>query len=114
MLAHNSQSADENCLKCDCERYQIALPTYLIFGDTHHLYKCLHTPTKKWSIDYLCEAFNISREVSARTNTSARRALHGALEDARTLYNLSIAMVQKSIFYAATISVYDQIVKHFI
>jgi len=113
MLAHNSQSADENCLKCDCERYQLLLPSYLIFGDTYLLYKKLHETTSKWSVDYLCEKFNVIREGPSRSTTSSRGQYHGALEDAKTLYKLSLKMVEKSLLYSSTVPAFDQIVKNF-
>ena len=47
MLAHNSVNTDENCLKFECARYHLQLPTFLIFHDTHFLYKSLHEKTSQ-------------------------------------------------------------------
>jgi len=115
MLAHNSKSADENCLKWDCERYGLSIPSYLVFGDTHNLYKKLHTNTSKWGVDYLCDVFQIVREYPLRINlnSSSKHQYHGALEDSKTLYHLAVAMVQKSILFKPNNLIYDQIVENF-
>ena len=116
MLAHNSQSADENCLKCDCDQYGFPIPSYLLFGDTHLLYKKLHESTKKWSLDFLCDKFNIHHEepiCSKSKTTISHQKLHGALEDSKTLYNLVTEMVQRSISFSPNIAMYDQIVKNY-
>jgi DNA polymerase III epsilon subunit-like protein len=114
MLAHNSRNADENCLKCDCERYRLIIPSYLIFGDTHLLYNNLHGKTPQWSIDFLCSRFQIARKKTFRSNRIGNSQFHGALNDADTLYNLAITMVKQSLLYSNTLSVFDQIVKNFI
>lgn len=114
MLAHNSRNADENCLKCDCDRYGLMIPSYLIFGDTHLLYNNLHGKTPQWGIDFLCSKFQIARKNTTRSNSNGNHQFHGALNDADTLHNLAITMVKQSLLYSNTLSVFDQIVKNFI
>jgi len=61
MIAHHSKACDERALLYVCNRANLVIPSYLVFGDSKQMWDKMKTPAdgKRWSVAYICEKLNI-------------------------------------------------------